>query len=159
MTRHAITVAPAVGTEDIAAAKDLCRAYAQSLGFDLAYQDFEAELAEFPGKYAPPGGALLLGWLDGEAVGVVALRDLGQGVSEMKRLYVAPVARGSGLGLALTEAIIAEARRLGYRAMRLDTVTGQHDRAIQIYERLGFRRIPAYYPSPIPRTIYLELDL
>jgi GNAT superfamily N-acetyltransferase len=159
MTGAVITVAPAVGAQDIAAAKDLCRAYAQSLGFDLAYQDFEAELAEFPGKYAPPGGALLLGRLDGVVAGVVALRDLSEGVSEMKRLYVAPAARGSGLGLALAEAIIIEARRLRYRAMRLDTVAGQHDRAIQLYERLGFHRIPAYYESPIPGTIYLELDL
>ena len=158
MSRPAITIQPAAGAGDIVAAKALCRAYAASLDFDLAYQDFEAELADFPGQYAPPGGALLLGRLDGAVVGVVALRDLGRGISEMKRLYVTAEARGSGLGLALTEAIIAEGRCLGYRAMRLDTVTGQHDRAIRLYEGLGFRPIPAYYASPIPGTLYMQLD-
>ncbi len=158
MNRPVIAVAPATGVDDIAAAKTLCRAYAGSLGFDLGYQDFEAELADFPGKYAPPGGALLLGRLEGAAAGVVAMRDLGDGISEMKRLYVTDEARGSGLGLALTEAIIAKGRRLGYRAMRLDTVSGQHDRAIRLYQGLGFRPIPAYYDSPIPGTIYLQLD-
>lgn len=143
---------------DIEAAKSLIAEYAASLDFDLAYQGFEAEMAGFPGKYAPPAGALLVGRLDGRIAGVVALQDLGCGICEMKRLYVRPGARGSGLGLALIRAAIAQGRRLGYHAMRLDTIPGQHDRAIQLYQALGFRRIDAYYASPVPGTLYFQLD-
>jgi ribosomal protein S18 acetylase RimI-like enzyme len=143
---------------EIADAKALLREYAAGLGFDLGYQDFEAELAGFPGKYAPPTGALLLGRIDGRAMGVVALRDLGEGHAEMKRLYVRPEARGSGLGPALAEAVVETGRRLGYRAMRLDTVMGEHDRAIALYRRLGFAEVAPYYASPIPGTLYFQLD-
>ncbi|MDP6345410.1 MAG: GNAT family N-acetyltransferase [Alphaproteobacteria bacterium] len=148
---------PPRDTADLAAVKALFLEYAQSLDFDLCFQDFEAEMAAFPGQYAPPGGALLLARLDGAAVGAVGLRDLGEGICEMKRLYLRPAARGSGLGPALVDGIIAEGRRLGYRRMRLDTVPGPHDAAIALYRRLGFAEIPPYCLNPVPGAIYMEL--
>jgi len=154
----AVVIGSVATPEEIEAAKALIAEYAASLDFDLGYQDFESEMAGFPGEYAPPSGALLLGRLNGSAMGVVALQNLGAGICEMKRLYVRPAARGSGLGLALTQAVVDEGRRLGYRAMRLDTIRGQHDRAIRLYQVLGFRRIAAYYDSPIPGTLYFQLD-
>ena len=153
-----IDIAPAVTPAELAAAKALAGEYAASLSFDLAFQDFEAELADFPGKYAPPTGALLLGRVGGEVMGVGALRDLGEGIAEMKRLYVRPAARGSGLGAALAEAIVEAGRARGYRAMRLDTIPGEHDRAIALYRRLGFREVAPYYESPIRGTLYFQLD-
>lgn len=153
-----IAIGAAETAEEIASAKRLVGEYAASLGFDLAYQDFAAELEGFPGKYVPPSGALLIGRLDGAIRGMVALRDLGQGIAEMKRLYVRPAARGSGLGSELAVAIVESGRAMGYRAMRLDTVPGEHDRAIALYGRLGFREIAAYYESPIPGTLYFQLD-
>ena len=144
---------------DIAAAKALFREYAESMDFDLCFQDFEGEMAAFPGGYAGPSGTLLLAKLDDAPVGAVGLRDLGSGVCEMKRLYLRPAARGTGLGRALTQAIIAEGRRLGYRAMRLDTIAKHHDMAIALYRDLGFREIPPYCMNPIPGALYMELCL
>ncbi len=100
-----------------------------------------------------------LGRFDGRARGCVALRDLGAGLAEMKRLCVAPEARGHGLGIRLAEAIVARARAAGYRAMRLDTIPGEHDRAIALYRRMGFCEIAAYDETPIPDTLFMELDL
>jgi GNAT superfamily N-acetyltransferase len=105
---------------------------------------FDEELAELPGKYARPRGRLLLAYLDGKPAGCVALRDLGDGICEMKRMFVPETFRGRGVGRALAERIIAEAREAGYRAMRLDTSRRQSE-AMQLYERAGFRRIPPYY--------------
>lgn len=153
-----LDIDPARTSQELELAKLLVGEYAASLGFDLGYQDFAAELADFPGKYAPPSGALLVGRLDGAVMGMVALRDLGQGYAEMKRLYVRPAARGSGLGAALAAAIVESGRFLGYRALRLDTVAGEHDHAIALYRRLGFYEIPAYYESPIPGTLYFQFD-
>jgi GNAT superfamily N-acetyltransferase len=145
---------------DMAAIQRLFRAYAESLNFDLCFQDFDAEMADFPGKYAAEaGGALLLATWDGEPVGAVALRDLGGGACEMKRLYLAPAARGSGLGRRLVEAIVAIAAGHGYRAMRLDTVPGAMDAAIALYRDIGFRDIPPYCHNPVPGAIFLELSL
>ncbi len=152
-------IRPAETAYDIAAVKALFLEYAEAMDFDLCFQDFEAEMAAFPGSYAPPGGALLLAVLDGAPVGAVGLRDLGEDICEMKRLYLRPAARGTGFGRALAEAIIAAGRRLGYRAMRLDTIAGHHDRALAIYRELGFREIPPYYVNPIRGAIYLELRL
>ncbi|QRN94691.1 GNAT family N-acetyltransferase [Archangium violaceum] len=139
--------------------------YAESLGFSLGYQGFEAELAELPGKYAPPTGALLLARVDGAAAGTVALRQLAPEICEMKRLYVRPAYRGLrtgeglSIGRALAVAILAEARALGYRRLRLDTIAGKMDAAMRLYRSMGFVDIPPYYPSPIPDTAYLELVL
>ncbi len=152
-------IAPARSDADLDAVKALFREYVDDLDFALDFQDFDAELAEFPGKYGPPTGALLLAKLDGRPVGVVGLRALGDGICEMKRLYLRPAARGSGLGTRLVDAVIAEARRLGYRAMRLDTVTDAQPRAIAIYRARGFREIAPYCVNPLPTATFLELDL
>ena len=102
---------------------DPAHPYAASLGFDLCFQDFEQELAELPGRYAPPDGRLLVAMDGAENVGCVALRPLGNGVCEMKRLFVRPGHRGRGIGQQLAIAIIEEARRIGYGTMKLDTIS------------------------------------
>jgi len=150
---------------DVEAIKALFIEYAGSLGFSLVYQGFDAELAELPGKYAPPTGALLLARAEGEAAGTVALRQLAPEICEMKRLYVRPPYRGLrtgeglSLGRALAMAVVAEARALGYRRLRLDTIAGKMDAAMRIYRSMGFVEIAPYYPSPVPDTVYLELVL
>lgn len=150
---------------DLEAIKVLFREYAESLGFSLAYQDFEKELADFPGKYAAPEGALLLATADGQAAGTVALRRLDAGVCEMKRLYVKPDFRGRrttdgrSIGRALAEDIVAIGRERGYQRLRLDTITGKMRQALSLYRSMGFVEIPPYYASPIPDTAYMELVL
>ncbi|TBW33807.1 GNAT family N-acetyltransferase [Siculibacillus lacustris] len=106
---------------------------------------FSAELAALPGKYAPPSGSLLLADVDGAPAGCVALHDLGSGFCEMKRMFVPESFRGRGVGSALASQILTDARDAGYRLMRLDTSIRQAE-AIRLYERSGFRRVPAYYP-------------
>nr|WP_299852117.1 GNAT family N-acetyltransferase [Sphingomonas bacterium] len=141
------------------AIRALFQAYADGLAVDLAYQDFAAELAGLPGKYAAPHGALLLARdVGGQALGCVALRPLGDGLCEMKRLYVAPPARGTGLGAALMRAIIAAARDRDYRAMRLDTLADMAA-AQAMYAAAGFHPIAPYYAGAAPGTIFLELTL
>lgn len=136
----------------------LFREYAAGLGHDLCFQSFDRELAELPGRYAPPGGVLLIAVDAGRDAGCVGLRDLGQGICEMKRLYVRPKYRRSGLGRRLCAELIARARRAEYQAMRLDTLASMTP-AITLYRQLGFRSIPAYYDNPIPGAVYLELAL
>lgn len=152
-------IRPATSVADMASVADLFRAYAASLPVDLGYQDFAAELAGLPGKYAPPAGELLLA-VDpsGAPLGCVGLRPIGDGCCEMKRLFLTPGARGLGLGRALAEAVIAAARRLGYRELRLDTLASMSE-AIGLYGRLGFRRIAPYYAPTPPGTVFMTLDL
>lgn len=155
-----VRIAPASGPDDMRILAELFRGYAASLPVDLGYQDFDDELAALPGKYAPPQGALLLArGTDGAALGCVGLRALAEdGVCEMKRLYLLPAARGLGLGRALAEAVIAEARRLGYRELRLDTLPSM-TRAIEIYGQMGFAPIGPYYAPTPPGTVFLALTL
>ncbi|MBW8745522.1 MAG: GNAT family N-acetyltransferase [Sphingomonas sp.] len=157
---NGFTILPVKGGADLQDIADLFRAYAASLPVDLGYQGFEAELAGLPGKYAPPTGALLIARApSGEAIGCVAMRPMqGDGLCEMKRLYVSPVARGLGLGPDLIRAIIGEARAAGYRRMRLDTLPTMQA-ALALYARAGFTTIGAYYPTPVEGTIFLELRL
>ena len=134
--------------------------YAHSLGVDLGFQDFDRELANLPGEYnwALGKGCLLIALDHGKPVGCVGSRPLKDSICEMKRLYVRPESRGTGVGEALTRAIADEARRLGYAAMRLDSLPSM-ERAIQLYERLGFKRIDPYRHNPIEGTVFLEMNL
>jgi putative acetyltransferase len=145
--------------EDLAQVRRLFRTYADWLGVDLCFQGFERELAELPGAYAPPAGRLLLARVGSDAVGCVGLRPLEPGVCEMKRLWVEPGLAGRGIGRALAERIVAAARQIGYRRMRLDTIPARMPAAQHLYASLGFREIPAYYHNPLPGVVMLELEL
>jgi putative acetyltransferase len=143
----------------IAQARELFLEYAQSLGFSLCFQNFEKELADLPGDYAPPDGRLLLAEYEGRLAGCVALHKLGDGICEMKRLYLRPAFRGKGLGRALADRIINEARQIGYQRMRLDTVEPVMKDAVAMYRRIGFREIAPYCKNPMAGTLYMELAL
>jgi putative acetyltransferase len=144
--------------QTIGVARELFREYAASLDFDLEFQGFRQELATLPGSYAPPEGRLLLAWEGKEPAGCVALRPIGLGICEMKRLYVRPPYRGTGLGRRLAERIIQEARDTGYVTMRLDTLPAMTGARL-LYQSLGFRPIPPYRPNPIDGAVFLELTL
>lgn len=139
-------------------ARALFREYADSLGFDLSFQNFEQELAEIPGDYAPPGGRLYLAFEKGQPAGCIALRKISDDVCEMKRFYVCPLFRGKGVGKRLAALVIGEAREIGYKRMLLDTVPAMK-RAISLYRVLGFRPIPPYRKNPIPGASFMELVL
>jgi ribosomal protein S18 acetylase RimI-like enzyme len=145
--------------QQIAQARELFLEYAQSLGFSLCFQNFDQELAGLPGDYAPPTGRLLLAEYDGQLAACIALHKLGPDICEMKRLYLRPQFRGKGLGRALAERIISEARAVGYRHMRLDTVEPVMRDAVAMYRKLGFKEVASYRANPIAGALYMELDL
>jgi ribosomal protein S18 acetylase RimI-like enzyme len=151
------TIAPVRTPDDLAAAIALFREYAASLDIDLAYQDFQGEMAAMPGQYAPPRGELLLARLrDGAAVGCVGLRPIEpEGCCEMKRLYVAPQGRGERLGDSLVEYILMTAERIGYREMRLDTLPSMRA-AIALYRKFGFEPMAPYYDTPVAGTLFMR---
>ncbi len=144
---------------EIQEARRLFAEYAEWLGVNLCFQNFEKELAELPGDYATPGGRLLLAVEDNQVAGCVALRKIGQGIGEMKRLYVRPAFRGKGLGRTLTETVIKAAREIGYQRLRLDTLPGKMDQAIAMYRSLGFTNIERYYNNPYETAAFMELIL
>jgi ribosomal protein S18 acetylase RimI-like enzyme len=144
---------------EIDQARRLFRAYADWLEVDLCFQGFEQELASLPGRYAQPDGRLLLAMVGAEAIGGVGLRPLEPGICEMKRLWVEPGFGGRGLGRALAERIIADARAIGYAKMRLDTFPAKMQAAQYLYQSLGFREIAPYYHNPFEGVVMLELEL
>lgn len=148
----------AVTQDDIAMARQLFEEYAASLNFSLCFQNFDEELNGLPGDYAPPEGALLLAYSSENVAGCVALRALEADVCEMKRLYVKPAFRGVGLGKKLVDAIIAEGRKRGYSAMRLDSAPMQ-ERAQELYRKVGFVDIASYNSNPMDGVCYMELSL
>jgi ribosomal protein S18 acetylase RimI-like enzyme len=151
-------IRPAQLPGDLNHVRSLFGEYADNLGVDLCFQDFEAELAALPGKYEPPEGRLLLAWSGTEPVGCVALRPLDRVTCEMKRLYVRPQARGEQLGRRLAERICQEARSAGYARICLDTLPTMAA-AIKLYASLGFKPIEPYVFNPIPGAIFLALEL
>jgi GNAT superfamily N-acetyltransferase len=146
----------------LAATREIFREYADSLGIDLCFQGFEAELAALPGDYAAPQGALLLGLVDGQVAGCGALRPLRESdyanACEMKRLYVRRAFRRFGLGRALAEALMDRAREAGHSVMLLDTLD-EMESARELYASLGFAEVPPYYFNPIAGAHYLKADL
>jgi putative acetyltransferase len=155
----ALQIVQAESPAQIAHARDLFLEYAHSLGFSLCFQSFDQELASLPGDYAPPDGRLLLAEYDAQPAGCVALHKLQPGVCEMKRLYLRTRFRGKGLGLALANRIISEARDIGYQRLRLDTVDPLMKDAIAMYRKIGFQEIAPYRANPIAGALYMELQL
>jgi len=157
-----IELAEPSSTEDMVAVRAIFLEYARSLSVDLYFQDFESELQQLPGEYAPPRGALLLAMVNHEVAGCCALRPLdsadASNASEMKRLYVRPAFRRLGLGRKLAEAILDAARQNDYSCVLLDTLD-EMETARALYEDLGFEEIPPYYHNPIAGAHYLKVDL
>jgi GNAT superfamily N-acetyltransferase len=149
----------ATSPEQIEQARSLFREYEVWIQTDLCFQSFEQELAELPGKYAPPEGRLLLGFHDDQLAGCVALRKIGNGVCEMKRLFVRPGFHGKGIGRGLIDEVVKEAREIGYQRMRLDTLPPRMNKAIALYRRLGFKEIEPYYENPVPGALFMEVQL
>ncbi len=144
---------------EIEAARALLERYAAGLPFSLDYQGFAAELDGLPAPYAPPGGRLLLARRRAEWVGTVGLKPLGPRVAEIKRLYVAPQARGSGIGRALLERALRDARQIGCERARLDSHRRTMTAAIALYRTLGFIEIPPYGPDLGGQIAFFEKDL
>lgn len=132
--------------------------YANSLNFDLCFQNFHKEIRDLKEEYTDNGGCILLCYNDGKPVGCVGLRNLKDDVCEMKRLYLRNEFRGKGIGRKLAEKIIEEAKKSGYKFLRLDTIETMKE-AISLYKTLGFKVIDAYRENPVPGAIYMELEL
>jgi putative acetyltransferase len=144
--------------EEIEHVRELFLEYQASLDVDLCFQGFTEEVARLPGSYAPPSGRLLLAAVDGIPHGCVALQEITSETCEMKRLYVQPGQRGTGLGRLLVARALDEARSIGYRRIVLDTLPSM-TRAQAMYLALGFEEIPPYRPNPVPGTRYMGRSL
>ncbi|MGI8917839.1 MAG: GNAT family N-acetyltransferase [Pyrinomonadaceae bacterium] len=153
-------IVQAQSESEIEQVRELFDEYVAWLGINLCFQNYDKEVASLPGEYAPPRGRLLLAVAEDRAVaGCAALRNLGNGVAEMKRLFVRPAFRGQRLGWQLAETIVDEARTLGYEQIRLDTLPGKMDHAIAMYRVLGFKDIAPYYNNPVAGAAFMELKL
>jgi putative acetyltransferase len=158
MAAATVEIIDAVTPGLIDLARRLIREYARSLEIDLSFQDFDREMATLPGEYVQPTGCLLLAVSGGTAAGCIALRRLENSICEMKRMWVKPKFRGSGIGLTLATEVVGRARKMGYQTMRLDTLASMRS-AIAIYQSLGFREISAYRYNPEADAVYMELEL
>lgn len=162
LDKPSVTLRTAVTPADMDAVRQIFREYASALGVDLCFQDFDNELAQLPGDYAEPRGALLLAEVEGAVAGCCALRPLDNAdypnASEMKRLFVRKAFRGFGLGRELAEAILDKARQAGYACVLLDTLDDMES-ARALYTDLGFEEIPPYYHNPIAGAHYLKVDI
>lgn len=138
--------------------RELFREYEEYLGFHLCFQNFEEEMKTLPGKYASPEGRLIIAEYNSEIAGCVAVKKIGEGVCEMKRLYVRPKFRGKKIGRMLAERIVADASDIGYDLMRLDTLERLKE-AISLYRSMGFKETTAYVYNPIEDVVYMELKL
>jgi GNAT superfamily N-acetyltransferase len=154
-----LAVRPAASPADWHAARALIRAYEQEIEAACCFEGLERELAELDGRYAPPDARLLVALVGSEPVGCGAFRRLDGDIAEGRRLYVLPEWRGHGIGGALVLALLEEARRAGFRALRIETLPGRMSAAAAMYRQLGFREIPPYVRRPIEGAIYLELAL
>jgi GNAT superfamily N-acetyltransferase len=154
-----IEIIPAETSAQIQTARILFREYESWFGLKLCFQDFDGEVAMLPGKYGAPDGRLFLALAKGEPAGCGAFRKLGDGICEMKRLFVREAFRGQKIGIRLIETLIEEAKKTGYEKMRLDTYPPKMSKAVALYESFGFRVIPAYYHNPYGETLYMELNL
>lgn len=162
MNSHSIELLAPVSADEWRETRDIFTEYAQSLNVDLCFQGFDEELAQLPGEYASPRGALLLARVNGAVAGCCALRPLDAAdypnAAEMKRLYVRQAFRGLRLGRRLAEAILDEARMAGYSCVLLDTLDDMES-ARALYEDLGFEEIPPYYHNPHAGAHYLKVDI
>ena len=154
-----LRLAQATTSSDLQQVRELFKEYETGLGISLCFQNFDVEIANLPGDYAPPRGRLLLAREFDQAMGCIALRPLGPTTCEMKRLFVRPEYRDRGLGRILVEAVIEEARKIGYTHMRLDTIADRMDRAVALYKSIGFVTIPPYRNNPVDTATFMELDL
>ena len=154
-----IEILQAETNEQIEQARKLFREYEAWFGMNLCFQNFDEEVANLPGKYAAPEGRLFLAFSGEKLAGCIALRKLEEGICEMKRLFVRKDFRGQKIGISLIEKLIAEARKIGYKKMRLDTFPPKMSKAVALYENYGFREIEPYYHNPYGETLFLELDL
>ncbi|HVE48004.1 MAG TPA: GNAT family N-acetyltransferase [Casimicrobiaceae bacterium] len=160
------SIRQAEGVREVALARALFEEYAAWLNEDLCFQGFAEELATLPGSYTPPRGRLLLASAGEDVIGCIALRPLSDAthdddstlVGEVKRLYVKPSARGRGIARDLATRLIDDARAIGYRTLKLDTLERMHA-ALTLYESLGFTRCTPYYHNPLGSPVYLSLDL
>ncbi len=151
-------IVPVAGAESLAQVRALFEEYWESFGFTPCFQGFGDEVASLPGRYATPSGRLALALVDGQPAGCIALRALSASQGEVKRLYLRPGFRGRGLGRALLQWIIAEARAIGYGELVCDTMPTMTD-ALALYDRAGFVRTGPYSPDPSPGAVYLRLEL
>ena len=144
--------------DDVPVMRVIFEEYANSLGIDLSYQNLAGELADLPGRYAPPEGGVIIAFNRGEPCGCVALRGMDAALCEMKHLYVRPDARGLGIGAELVKRVVEMAREKGYRSVRLDTLPSMKS-AVSLCKLAGFKEIPAYIRNALPGTVFMEKKL
>lgn len=154
-----LSIIQAETDEQIATVREIFREYETWLGMSLCFQGFEAELADLPGKYAMPEGRLYLAYFNDDLAGCIALRKLEKDICEMKRLFVRDGFRGAKVGVSLIEKLIADAKQIGYKKMRLDTYPPKMGKAVTLYQSHGFVTIPPYYENPYGDVLFMELGL